>query len=130
MSDFKVGRDFIKKHLPQIKEELLNRTAGPTQYHIVSTTFDIIFSGDLNHMMVVPDKLWDEADKVGLEWRARALAAEATIKAVVPESEEAAFAAWFDSQQGIAYDGSYSFARAAWMHRAAINAGEKNASDS
>lgn len=39
-----------------------------------------------------------------------------------PGDESAAFESWFQSQQGTAYDDAWSFARAAWMERAALNA--------
>jgi len=39
----------------------------------------------------------------------------------VAGDESAAFDAWFRGEQGTAYDGMWSFARAAWMHRAALS---------
>ncbi|WP_101926977.1 MULTISPECIES: hypothetical protein [Luteimonas] len=46
----------------------------------------------------------------------------ATKPAAVAGDESAAFDAWFRSEQGKEYDGMWSFARAAWMHRAALSA--------
>lgn len=40
----------------------------------------------------------------------------------VAGDESAAYDAWFLSQQGTAYDGAWTFARAAWMHRAGLSA--------
>jgi len=42
----------------------------------------------------------------------------------VPD-EEAAYSEWFRSEQGVAYDGMWAFAKAAWMARAALNAAPK-----
>lgn len=45
----------------------------------------------------------------------------ATKPAAVAADEAAAFDAWFRGEQGTAYDGMWSFARAAWMYRAALS---------
>lgn len=42
----------------------------------------------------------------------------------VPD-EEAAYSSWFHGEQGVAYDGMWAFARAAWMARAALSAAPK-----
>jgi hypothetical protein len=42
----------------------------------------------------------------------------------VPD-EEAAYSEWFHGEQGVAYDGMWAFAKAAWMARAALNAAPK-----
>jgi len=40
---------------------------------------------------------------------------------VSPVDEAKAFSDWFKGEQGKAYDGMWCFARAAWMHRAALS---------
>lgn len=46
------------------------------------------------------------------------------FEACVPD-EEAAYSEWFRGEQGVAYDGMWAFAKAAWMARAALNAAPK-----
>ncbi len=42
--------------------------------------------------------------------------------APVVKDERAAFREWFEGEQGVAYDGLWSFAKAAWLARAALGA--------
>jgi len=60
-----------------------------------------------------------QASKNGLHTPLPVPPASTAAPVAVPD-EAAAYEAWFLSQQGTAYDGAWSFARAAWMHRAAL----------
>lgn len=85
---------------------------------------------DANHMLLQSLNEWkslanqykEELDEV----KARATYAE--VKPVVGD-EMAAFREWFEGEQGVAYDGMWTFAKAAWMARANLGSQDLNLSD-
>lgn len=74
-------------------------------------------------------QLWYGSEKPTLSWVNQemrplyALPGAQDINLSDPiKDEREAFREWFEGEQGVAYDGMWSFAKAAWMARAALGA--------
>jgi hypothetical protein len=118
---------------------------GQTVLNLDGVGVKYVEPGTLLYTNPVPAQSFADAYQGAMEevaiWKRRALEAEELNRKFIAEingpthmgepvpastpDEHAAFRSWFLGEQGVAYDGMWAFAKAAWMARAALAAAPK-----